>query len=593
MAKAIKSSTMASYISKAGNLHKFIANDPYLAEKIKTKSTETVFKDVTVFLSVCDKKSRAVVFNATAQRLAEAYSKASEKVLKYIEKTDMKVLWLKADIIIGCEVVKYADLKNTLSDTREYFFSKGISFDTNFNTALLPEQLNTEKFINYKKKILSLPTLRKYFTDNNIPEFSKICDSVIVFSTSGYISDENKKLYKLYTDDENHGRRIVPQVDKPLLEGFIDTSAEYLSKCVTDSGRFIYGAYPPEDHYFTSYNILRHTGTIWTLLMQYSINHNPELIPKINKTINYLMEFVVWQDEDTCYLIEKKSNEIKLGGNGVTIIALSLYYEVFHDSKYNDFLAKMANGILKMQNSDGSYVHVLEPDTFAVKEKYRIVYYDGEATFALSKIYTMTGNRKYLDAAKKSIDYMIEKKYEKYRDHWVSYAVNEITKHIPDEKYFNFGLKNANVNLQTIYNQDTTYHTYLELLMSTFELYDRINRNNLTASYLSEFDAPFFFKTIIKRVHHQLNGYLYPEIAMYFKCPEHFVYTFCVRHDNFRVRIDDVQHFIGGYYSFYNNYDKIYQYISKSDEKEKDNGLLELIRTFGSEKLIKEISQDE
>ena len=30
-----------------------------------------------------------------------------------------------------------------------------------------------------------------------------------------------------------------------------------------------------------------------------------------------------------------------------------------------------------------------------------------------------------------------------------------------------------------------------------------------------------------------------------------------VRHDGYRVRIDDVQHNIGGFYKYYKNYDKM------------------------------------
>ena len=60
-----------------------------------------------------------------------------------------------------------------------------------------------------------------------------------------------------------------------------------------------------------------------------------------------------------------------------------------------------------------------------------------------------------------------------------------------------------------------------------------------------------------------LNGFLYPEIAMYLKAPETVVNSFCVRHHAFRVRIDDVEHFNGGYYAFYNHYDEIESYYNE------------------------------
>ena len=54
-----------------------------------------------------------------------------------------------------------------------------------------------------------------------------------------------------------------------------------------------------------------------------------------------------------------------------------------------------------------------------------------------------------------------------------------------------------------------------------------------------------------------LNGYAYPEYVMYFKYPEQALGAFFVRHDGYRIRIDDIQHFCGAYYSFYKNYDRL------------------------------------
>jgi hypothetical protein len=47
---------------------------------------------------------------------------------------------------------------------------------------------------------------------------------------------------------------------------------------------------------------------------------------------------------------------------------------------------------------------------------------------------------------------------------------------------------------------------------------------------------------------------------MYLKKPAKILGTFFVRHDGYRIRIDDVQHFIGGYDLYRNNYDKLLMY---------------------------------
>ena len=195
------------------------------------------------------------------------------------------------------------------------------------------------------------------------------------------------------------------------------------------------------------------------------------------------------------------------------------------------------------------------------KEQFRTVYYDGEATFALCRLYSLTGDEKWLDAAKAAVEHFIDADYVQLKDHWVAYSMNEITKYVDDDRYYTFALRNAQENLDRIYNRDTTYHTYFELLMSTFELYDRMIEKGIHVDYLDNgFDLEYFLKTIYKRADHMLNGYFYPEYAMYMANPNRVLNTFMVRHDGYRVRIDDVQHNVGGYYLYYKNYDKLVEY---------------------------------
>lgn len=162
---------------------------------------------------------------------------------------------------------------------------------------------------------------------------------------------------------------------------------------------------------------------------------------------------------------------------------------------------------------------------------------------------------------KSAVEHFISADYVQYKDHWVAYSMNEIAKYVDDERYYTFALRNAQENLDTIYNRDTTYHTYFELLMSTFEIYDRMIERGIHVDYLDNgFDLEYFLRTIYKRADHMLCGYFYPEYAMYMANPNSILDTFMVRHDGYRVRIDDVQHNVGGYYLYYMNYDKLVDY---------------------------------
>ncbi len=552
-----------NFNAKKNALEKFIKGDPYIISTIQDGIAGTLFAKAVCFISVTDGTFRARVFSAAEYDVSDAFEKACEKAEKFITENNIDVLWLKADFVNYCKIVSYKSYIAGVKEAREFFYKKGVSFDVDFDTALLEAQLNCGGLLDYKSCQLNVAKIREHFENIGNTRFKSIPGNVIEFTTVGYICDDDMKTYKLYPDEENYGRRVVKELTKEDIGRVIRRSSVYLANAIDENGKFDYGVNPVNDFHFITYNILRHAGTIWSVIMQYDTTHDETLIPKIDSAIEYMLSSIESPDDDHAYLVERKADEIKLGGNAVAIITLSTYMQVFKSDKYRELIRKIANSILDSQEADGSYYHVLSYPDYKRKERDRIVYYDGEATFALARAYSVTGDEKYLNGAKKALDYFIDNDYTRFCDHWIAYSVNEVTMYDPEEKYLNFGLRNANENLTRIFNQDTTFHTFLELLMAAYELYERVNTKKLNASYMQKFNREAFIRTIYRRAHYMLNGYLYPEFAMYMKNPLGVAETFCVRHDSYRVRIDDVQHYIGGYYNFYKHFDKLQQYYDR------------------------------
>ncbi|NMC28163.1 MAG: glycosyl hydrolase family 88 [Syntrophomonadaceae bacterium] len=516
-----------------------------------------------VFFSICDTRDRAIVKSATGQNLEEAWNKVAEEMDKFVLANKYEPTWVKADIVTKTARIKSKDLGKQTKNLYDNFFRQGIAFDDQFGLALLEVEVNGNKIIDYDDNKLDLGKLNDYLEEyRRGAKIEEVPDQLILFISRGFFCDDRNQVFNLYDNDMDFGRRKIETVDQTTVKELIHTSSQFLADLVQDDGKFIYGYYPTYDKELTDYNIVRHSSTIWSIIAQYRTTGDESLPPKIEKTINHLIDnYIAYPDPDTAYVIERKDNEVKLGANAVAIITLIDYMEEFHNDKYKGLVVKLGNGILKMQDAKtGKYYHVLNYPDFSRKEELRTVYYDGEATFALAKLYGYGRDEKYLMAARKAADYFIANDYTVYADHWIAYSMNEITKHAPEERYFEFALKNAQNNLDKIYNQETSYHTYLELLMATFELYDRVKRDNIQVKYLASFDETRFIATIYHRARHQLNGYLYPEYAMYLKNPARIVNTFCVRHDGYRIRIDDVQHFIGGYYAYYSNYGRLEAY---------------------------------
>lgn len=287
---------------------------------------------------------------------------------------------------------------------------------------------------------------------------------------------------------------------------------------------------------------------------------------KIEKSIDYLNRFVQQKDNTVSHLLNETKSSISLGGNGLAVVAICEYTEKFNDTKYLEIAKHLGNGILSMQEETGKFVNLLSPKDYCVQDvagkHYK--YYCGEATLALGKLYGITKDSKYLEAAKKSLQYFVDTNYAVHSDHWTSYAANEITKYVDNESFYELGLRNVANNMDKMLNKKASSHTDLEMLMQCFELYNRILERNLTVSYLQTFPVEKFKTLIQNRVEKQFNSYLYPEIAMYLTNPSSYCNTFFIRTDGFRIRIDDIQHSIVGYSYYVKNLEKIETLLKNS-----------------------------
>lgn len=572
-----------------------------------------------VFLSVSDESARADVVHGSGADIAEAFADAQQKAWTIIQKKRQRFRWLKADV-----VTEYAptDAKTLAYMIKEpgwnEFFRFGLTFDRSFRTALLEEELNGAKILDYASGSISLADLNRYLKKAGRPALPKLPEFFLLFQTAGFFYDSDSAastdadsapaanaasaanaapasgcVIPLIPDGLSRGHREIQNLDAAAARSFVTAAASFLEKQVQQDGSFRYGYYPRFDRVIPGYNCMRHASTIWSLLCQYRITQKASVLSLAARSIDYLLSHaLVYRDPDTAYLSEPLKDEIKLGGGGVLILAITEYLdlcseeprpailrsgepltkapnaEILHAKdvlpeqealrrRYTEIACALGNGILSLLNSEtGEFSHVLNMD-FSLKERYRTVYYDGEAAYALCRLYRLTKEEKWLFYAEKAVDHFLAADYTRYRDHWVAYAMNEITRYIHRDDYDTFALRNARVNLDFLYKRKTTYHTFLELLMVTFETYERILAENPDLPYLKEFDLPYFLRTIRVRADRMLNGFFFPEYAMYMRCPDKILGSFMVRHDGFRVRIDDVQHNIGGFYLYYKNYSRL------------------------------------
>ncbi len=515
-----------------------------------------------LFFSVSDGTQRAHVVHASGADLRSAWDEGVAALEDWMKGASLSATWLRVDWVEGARAVSWERLVEQLALTKRNYFRLGLALDEGLRIAFTEQELNANAMLyagaSIEHAVVNARNFRIYARQRFGADVSidvPPAGPAYLLSMRGVFCKSADVLHPLGGSGLNAGRRELQTLGADDVLGLVRSASSFLARQVKPGGLFVYGYFPCFDRPIATYNTLRHASTLYSMIEAWELTREAALKAAIDRAIEHLSSTLIRsypmpEGHELAFLVDS-GEEIKLGGNAVCVLALVKYCEAMDTRRWQPLLEKLALGIVWMQHENGRFDHVLDAADLSLRQASRIVYYDGEAAFALMRLYGLTRDARWLAAVEKAFGYFIGNEHWRAHDHWLSYCVNELTRWRPQEKYFRFGLLNVVDHLDFVLDRKTTFPTLLELMLAAEQMIGRLRQMPEMEHLLAMVDQEKFDRALEHRAQYLLNGFFWPELAMYFKNPRAIEGSFFIRHQSFRVRIDDVEHYLSGYVGYH------------------------------------------
>ncbi|WP_245610689.1 glutamate ligase domain-containing protein [Xenophilus azovorans] len=534
-------------------------------ERIAPVCTEVPapFPAFTLIFSVTDGQRRARVTHVRGDSFDDAWSEGARQVLKDAGARALASPWLRVDWVEGVSKLAWGQFEAHLKNVKRNYFRLGLALDAGFDRLLTEQELNANAMLYAGPQVASAQFnknnfeiyLRTRFPHEPTADFDAARE-VYLLATAGVFCQDDGVVHRLAGPGLDAGRRQMPALTARSTLALVAGGSGHLARQVQPSGQFVYGLFPCFDRRIPGYNTLRHASSLYAMLEAWELTRDAALMQAIERSLAFMCgqlirERVLPDGTHAAFLVDV-ADEIKLGGCAVCLLALAKHAEATGSREWLALMERLAQGIGFMQDrASGRFVHVLHAHDLSVKQASRIVYYDGEAAFGLMRLYALTRDPRWLLMVEQAFEHFIASQHWQAHDHWLSYCVNELTRWRPREKYFRFGIQNVAGYLDFVLDRKTTFPTLLELMLAAHQMLERLQELPELRHLLDEVDLDKFHRALDFRAHYLLNGVFWPELAMYFRRPASVAGAFFIRHHSFRVRIDDVEHYLSGFVGYH------------------------------------------
>lgn len=511
-----------------------------------------------VFLSASDGRSRAAVGTGAARGLEAALEAAIDEVRAALGSREAK--WLKLDLVesVGPEVRRGENGVMPVDRSLQ-----GLAFPRQLGEALLAEELVTHTVLSSRGELIrrnvykallgrGAPLSRKW-GDGELEDLPLRPFTAQSFFCSG---DEVVPLYR--------GHRLWGEVRAGDLLATTDAAGAYLLRSLDAGGRFVYSYLPKTDRAKEEYNLVRHAGTIWSMLQVYALTGDAAMLAGAERAIEYLLGFIEpWGRGERQSSVLASVDRIKLGGVALTLVALAKHAELTGKRNYLLTMISLGRYLQDSQRDDGSFLSQRYYPSGKERTDFVSIYYPGEAILALVRLYGHDAKEDWLDSAELGVHYLTQVRdrgledHQLPHDHWLLYGIRDLYRYRPEAASLPYVLRmtRAIVDSQIraapqadwvggyyIPPRTAPTATRSEGLVAALGLARAAGDDELAARVREAIELGVRF---------QLQSCFRPERALYLADPQRVLGGFHQGLTNFEIRIDYVQHSLSSMLGLY------------------------------------------
>ena len=222
------------------------------------------------------------------------------------------------------------------------------------------------------------------------------------------------------------------------------SGAVCLMNLIREDGSFRYRYDSTTGDLLNGYNVLRHAGTIWSMLGVYREVGDATILEGAKRATHYLLDSYLrfFRSYNNACICE--DNKIKLGGNSLATLALMSLYELTREPFLLAVAEQLTHFVIAQRAEKGMLVHKRYFASGKISD-FTSMYYTGEALLSLLHVYRLTGRDDLLDLVLEIEDELAAGDYGvAEQSHWMLYALELLSIFQQGPRHYQHAAKIAN-----------------------------------------------------------------------------------------------------------------------------------------------------